>query len=231
MVASSFSKKNFDQEFGFICSVSRAGNKKKEREKECAKELANTMDLLPLDDKKAWCQMPSAKDAKREVEPGDLERLTKLVQAKAPKATVEIGEPSTVVMVASMPWGPHERSNGKDPDLAILDKLDPGFGELFKEARRVSGLVGKQWYLGIVWVKPEGDQKPFALGVGLATDRNLAKARSVYAAELRVQVFKESMLAGGGKATQPSKAGGQESAAGKATPPPKTGGQESAAAS
>jgi len=196
MVASSFSKKNFDQDFGFICSVSRAGNKKKEREKECQRELANTLDLLQMEDKKSWCQMPPAKDAKREVEPGDLERLTKIVKGRVAKATVEISEPSTVVLVASMPFGPHERSNAKDPDIAILERLDPGYGELFREARRVSGLVRKQWYLSVVWAKTEApsELRPFPLGVGFATDRNLSKARAVYSAEVRAQVFKESML-------------------------------------
>lgn len=199
MVANFNPQKSKPEEFGFIFTSSRIGTKKKDREKECATELSSAFDQLPLEDMKAWCQMPEASAAKREVVPEDLERLTKQVQARngCAKVAIELPEPTAFVLVAAMPWGPHEREHGPDAELAILEKFDAGFAELLREARRVSGLVRKQWFIACVWAKPEPstDKQPFVLGIGFATDRNLAKARAVYAAEVRASILTDSMFA------------------------------------
>merc|ERR1719221_532184 len=164
------------EEFCFVLSHTCSAPKRKDREKECASGLAAALDPLPLEDMRAWCQMPEASQAKREVDAADLEQLTALVARKCPKVSLELPEPTTCVLVASIPWGPHERAHGQDPDLAVLEKFDAGFAELLKEARRVSGLVRKQWYLAVVWarVQSNGDASRFALGTGLATDRHLS---------------------------------------------------------
>lgn len=199
MVANFHYQKNGPEEFGFIFTSSRIGAKKKDREKECASELVAALDQLPLEDMRGWCQMPEASKAKREVEYGDLERLTKTVQQRCPKVTIELPEPTAFVLVQAMPWGPGpgERStHGADSELAILEKFDAGFAELLKEARRVSGLVRKQWFIAVVWAKPEPreDVRPFTIGIGFATDRNLAKARAIYAAEVRAQILTDAMF-------------------------------------
>lgn len=199
MVANFNLKNSKPEEFGFVFTSSRVGAKKKDREKECATELSAAFDQLPLEDLKAWCQMPDASVAKREVQPDDLERLTKQVQARngCAKVTIELPEPTAFVLVAAMPWGPHEREHGADSELAILEKFDAGFAELLREARRVSGLVRKQWFIACVWAKPEPsvDKQPFTLGMGFATDLNIAKARAVYAAEVRANILTEAMFA------------------------------------
>lgn len=185
------------EDLGFVLCSSRIAAKKRDREKECAKELTGAFDQLPVEETTAWCQMPPASGAKRDVDPGDLERVTEVARRKVPNVVLELPEPTAFVVVSSMPWGPHEKSHGADPDLAVLDKFDPGFGELFKEARRVSGLVRKQWHVATVWAKPgepKDDLRPFTLGIGLATDRNLARARAVHAAELRTGILSEAMF-------------------------------------
>jgi hypothetical protein len=173
--------------------------KKKDRERDCSKDMVGCLDLLPLQiGMDAWCQLPAPATEKRDIVPDDLERLTKAIRTKCPKATVEVPEPTTFVLVSAMPFGPHERSHGVDSELMLLEKFDPGFAELFREARRVQGLVRKQWYQAIVWVKPEPgkeEQRPFSIGIGFATDRNLARARAVYSAEIRVSFLTEAMLA------------------------------------
>lgn len=191
---------NKDEEFGFIMTSSRIAAKRKEREKECAKELVDALDQVPLEDMKAWSQMPDASNSKKEVDAADLERLTALVQKRVPKATVELPDPTAFVLVAAMPWGPNERAHGPDPELPLLDKFDPGFAELLKESRRVSGLVRKQWWVAIAWAKLESpeEKRPFSLGIGLAADRGLARVRAVHAAEVRAAILTESMF---GKAT------------------------------
>jgi len=196
LVAKFVMSKSGAHELAFIYSSSRNGLKKKEREKDCAMELMRCLDQLPLQDICAWYQLPLV-DEKRDIMPNDLDRLTKSVRAKYPKATVEVPEPTSFVLVAAMSYGPHEKAHGADADLALLEKFDPGFAELMREARRVSGLVRKQWYHAILWVKPEAGkdhQRPFPLGIGFATDRNLARARAVYSAETRLPILSDAMF-------------------------------------
>ncbi|CAK0791759.1 unnamed protein product, partial [Prorocentrum cordatum] len=126
--------------------------------------------------------------------------------------SVQIPEPTAFVLVSSMPWGPNEKQDGADVDLAVLEIFDTGFAELLQEARRVHGLVRKQgeqrnsensvrscgrlcscrcFFLQ----EPASDNtQPFALGVGLAADSNLAKARAVHAAEIRSEILTEAMF-------------------------------------
>jgi len=180
-----------NDEFGFLFSSSRGAAKKKEREKVCAREIVDALDHFQMDNMCSWCQMPS-KDAKHDVGDGDVERLTSAVQRRCPKATVEMPEPAAFVLVAVVPWGPHDRHQ-HDLALTILDKFDTGFAELLREARRVSGLVRKQWFFATVTAELDGS-RPVVLGVGLATDRGVARARAVHAAEFRTTMLKESMF-------------------------------------
>lgn len=80
----------------------------------------------------------------------------------------------------------------------MLDRFDAGFGELFKEARRVSGLVRKQWFVSTIWAKSDaggdGEAKRFPLGIGLATDNALARKRAFQSAESRTQILSKRML-------------------------------------
>lgn len=190
-------RKGDSEDFGFVLSHSTSSNKKKDREKECAKDLVSMLDQLPFEDMRAWCQMPGASAPKREVDASDIEKLGKAVADRVPKATVEAPEPMPCVLVTVTPWGPSEGRQGyDDPELTLLDRFDSGFGELFKEARRVSGLVRQQWFLSIIQAKQDtaAGLKPFCLGVGFATDREVAKARALHAAEVRVQVLTEAMF-------------------------------------
>merc|ERR1711879_1108902 len=124
-------------------------------------------------------------------------KVSKAVQQKFPKVTLEFPEPSAFVVVSAANLGTHDKSHGVEPELKVLDHFDAGFGELLQEARRVSGLVRKQWFVAIIWAKPEAkdDMKPFQLGVGLGTDRAMARARALHSAEQRAQILTESMLA------------------------------------
>merc|ERR1711988_308933 len=128
---------------------------------------------------RAWNQMP---DDRKDLNPEDLERLTKAVRSHLPRATVDLPEPLSFVLVTAFSWGPHEKAHGAEAELAMLEKFDSGFAELLREARRVSGLVRKQWFVAIVTAKPEPqeDSKPFNLGFGFATDRNLARIRALH---------------------------------------------------
>jgi len=181
------------QDYGFILAHSRLGAKKRDREKDCCTDLVTEVDAFPMDDPKAWCQMPDV-GAKQQVEPADMERLKEAVESRCPKTEVELPEPMVCVLVGVLDLNQNERSNGPDPDLGILDRFDAGFAELFQEARRVSGIVRKQWFLATVNVRKEGASKPFSLGVGLATDREIARARAVHSAEVRTQILTEAML-------------------------------------
>lgn len=189
-----------EKEFGFILTASRLGAKRKEREKECAKELVTMLDALPVEDMKAWCQLPVAggppPGAKLEGEGTFLDKLTALVRRRCPKVTLEMPEPSAFVMVAALAFPNSEKNHGSDPELPVLDKFDAGFGELLREARRVSGLVRKQWFITVLWAKPETKEelRPFALGVGMATDRELSRVRAMHAAEVRAQILTEAMF-------------------------------------
>jgi len=196
MVANKPAVKGGGEDFGFILTHSRIAAKKKEREKECAKEIVAALDSLPLEDMKAWCQIPKDGDTKKEVAPTDMEQLTTLVRRRCPKASIKMSEPAACVLVASMPWGPHERAHGPDPDLTVLEKFDNGFGELLREARRVSGLVRKQFFLAVVWAESDKkeDVRPFSLGIGLATDPQLAKVRALHAAEVRAHIITDAMF-------------------------------------
>lgn len=194
MVTNASSKTGGGEEFGFICAESRIAAKKKEREKECARECVAALDQLPLDDLRSWFQLPERSNTKHDVDPKDLEQLTTLVSKRCPRVTVELPEPTSFVLVAAMPWGP-ERSHVSDPELAVLERFDTGFAELFKEAKRVSGLVRKQWFLAVVRAREVNeDGRSLTLGIGLATDKNFAKARAVHSAAIRAQIITESMF-------------------------------------
>lgn len=185
------------EEFGFLSAVSRESQKKKDRERDCARDLVAVLDQLQIDDAKSWYQLPAPGDAKKDVETGDLDELTKVVKRRMPQIVVELKEPESFVLAASQPFGPNEKAQGADGELDVLDRFDTGFGELLVEARRVSGLVRKQWWVATVVAKPaemKEDSRPFTLGVGLATDKGIAKARAVFASGKRASVLTDKMF-------------------------------------
>lgn len=196
-------KEGGENDFGFMLTTSRSTAKKKDREKECAVELMDILDRMPTDKMDAWCQIPAepteAADAggEKKAEP-DLAKLTEQMQKKVAKVTIEMPESLPHVMVAAMSFGPNDGKHGADPELMVLDRFDAGFGELFKEARRVSGLVRKQWFVSTVWLKSEsggdGEAKTFPLGIGMATDNALAKKRALHSAEARTQNMSKRMI-------------------------------------
>jgi len=151
-------------------------------------------DQLPMDKMEAWCQMPDA--PKPDPEAKQIEEFQTKVREKFPKVTIEMGEPAAYVLVAALPYGPADKQHGIEPELTLLDKFDAGFAELLREARRVNGIVRKQWFIVTVWAKPEpkDDVRPFALGIGIATERGIARARALHSAEVRAQIFAESMF-------------------------------------
>lgn len=221
LIVANYNLSKGSEDFGFHLVTSRVSSKKKDREKECLNEMNAALDVLPMSDAKAWSQMPIAKDAKKDVETTDseqnplkqkiaevekekqdLERIQNLVGKRFPKASVEMGMPTATCLVGAAPWAPSNDPQLPDPELAVLDRFEPGFADLFREARRCNGLVRKQWYLASVWVKTPSvsNNIPFALGWGFSTDWNVAKVRAVHAAEIRVPILTEAMLT---KATKP----------------------------
>merc|ERR1712139_697675 len=129
--------------------------------------------------------------------PEDYERVVKAVRGRLPRATVDLPEPTCFVLVTAFCWGPHEKAHGAEAELAMLEKFDSGFAELLREARRVMGLVRKQWFVAVVTVKPDvmdTHLRPFDLGIGIATDAKVAKLRAVHAAEVRLQIMNDSMF-------------------------------------
>jgi len=182
-------------EFGFLFSQSRNGVKRRDRERDCASALVSYFDQLPVEDMRSWSQLPEKQD-KIDLAPEDMERLTKAVRFRCPRVTVEMSEPASFALTNAISWGPHEKTHGAEAELAMLEKFDQGFAELLREARRVQGLVRKQWYVAIVTAKPEpkDDMRPITLGFGFATDRNLARVRAVHAAEVRTQVLTDEMF-------------------------------------
>lgn len=181
-----------------MMTTSRAAMKK-DRERDCTRDIVNSLDPLSVSDMKAWHKLPA------EMKEGDgsdlLANLTTQVQGKFPKVSLDVPEPVAFVMVLATAFGPHESKQGTDPELTVLDKFEPGFGELWKEAKRVSGLVRKQWFMATVTARPEpGDKaKNVTLGIGMATDRNVARMRAIQSAEVRLQIITESMFKKTGK--------------------------------
>lgn len=184
-----------NEDWGFLSTVSRESQKKKDRERDCARDLVAVLDQLQFEEAKSWYQLPSVGDAKKDVETADLDELAKVVKRRMPHIVVEIKEPESFVLAASSPFGPNEK--GVDAELDILEKLDTGFGELLAEAKRVSGLVRKQWWVATVVAKPtemKDDSRAFTLGVGVATDKGIAKARAVFASGKRASVLTDKMF-------------------------------------
>jgi len=181
------------EDAGFMLAQSRTGGKKKEREKECQSELMPMLDAFPLDDPKAWFQMPEAAAAKDKIEAADLERLGELVQSKVSGTTVVLPEPFACVLVCGVPIN-NDGAHSGEPEVDIIDRFDPGFGEYFREARRVSGLVRKQWFIATVTLRAEGGEHTLSLGMGLATDPMAAKVRAFHAAEQRAQLLTEAIV-------------------------------------
>jgi hypothetical protein len=179
-------------DFGFLLSTSRSTAKKKDREKECAVDLMDVLERMDPIKANSWCYTP-ASEPKAEL---DLAKLTELAHKKVEKSTLTITEPLPHVLVSAMSFGPNDGKHGADPELMVLDRFDAGFGELFKEARRVSGLVRKQWFVSVITMKNDGDSegKGFPIGIGMATDSALAKKRAMQSAESRLNALNKRIL-------------------------------------
>lgn len=193
------SKKSGNEDFGFLLTSQRQTAKKKDREKDCVKDLTTMLDQLPINKMDAWYQMEAGTSSKPEAEQAsELHKLSEKVKEKYPRIVLELPEPAAHVLVASVAFCGHDKAVGPDPEVSVLDKFDPGFAELLKEARRVSGMVRKQWFVATVLAKADvpldANQKPFYLGMGMATDRALARTRALHAASIRLNIVTEAML-------------------------------------
>merc|ERR1712061_643907 len=94
---------NFKKEdFAFLFSQSRLAQKKKDREKECLKDISTFLDMIPTDKLEGWCQMPPAGTKTADPQAADIEKLKTLVQKKHPKVIIEFPEPTAFVVVAAM---------------------------------------------------------------------------------------------------------------------------------
>lgn len=181
---------------GFLMAHSRLGSRSRDRQRECCIQMSLAFGFLDVSDSKAWNQLPDPSTAKRQLDPGDVEKLAALVREQCPKVSVELPEPMACVVVGTAGFPAIERPHANPPeaDLTVLDRYDDGVGELMQEARRVNGIVSKQWFLAAVQVRKEGAIAPFVLGHGLATDRESARARAVHAAEVRAGLLTEALL-------------------------------------
>jgi len=188
-------RSNGSEGFGYLLTSSRLASKRKDRERECAREIVAAIDQLPVERGEAWCLLPPSNFATFG-EAADLEKVTAAVRQRFPKITLELPEPAVYLPVTAMPFSGTDRAHGLDPELGILDRFDTGFGETLKEARRVNGMVRKQWYIAVVWAKPDqaDGTRPFMLGIGMATERSVSRVRALYAAEARAQILTEAMF-------------------------------------
>lgn len=199
--------KGADGPFGFTLTVSRLVSKKSDRERECIQETLISFEHLRTEDGQHWCRIPDAGASlpSAEAEAKGLERLQDMVRRRFPKVSLELPEPSSLVVLAAQLWGAGDGTQAApgpagpaslEPELLALDRFEPGFAELLREARRVNGLVRKLWFLAMVMAKPDSgsDAQAFALGVGFATDRQVARTRALYAAEQRVPALSQAVF-------------------------------------
>lgn len=184
-------------DFGFMLATTRM-QKKRERERDCAQELLSCMEILPLDDSRAWCRlMATSADGHSTEAVKDLAQLTNLAKKRVPKVTLDLVEPGAYVPTS---WQSLTTEKGVEPE-ALLERFDVGCGELMREARRVGGIVRQQWFVSLVIARPGPGEgvKPFTLGAGLATDAALARTRALYAAEHRVALLTTALFAANGE--------------------------------
>lgn len=203
--------------FGFLMASSRAPDKKqKDRQRECARDVLAQVEQLTQGksegDLRAWYQVPAVDEIlEPEAEAKAVEKLKSTVESRleatagkdsgaAPVVEVEFQEPQGCVICSLADYGGQEDST-KEPDISVLDFFEPDSADLFKEAKRLGGLVRLRWYLAVVKASrkasspaQEGLYRPLPLGMGLATDQKIAKARALRAAEVRAEVLTEAMF-------------------------------------
>lgn len=175
--------------FGFLCARS-CGRERLDREKDCATDIVKVLEALKVEEARSWCTVDVAG---KEVTARDVEELSQHVQQRFPGFTCHMSEPSSMVITSCGASSPHATTHGPHPELGVLDEFEPGFGELLSEAIRVEGLVRKQWYIALLRVTPRPSPKmhSITLGMGVATDKPLAKARALRSAWRRVEVLDE----------------------------------------
>lgn len=203
--------------FGFLMSSSRQPDKKqKDRQRECARDVLAQVEQLTQGksegDLRAWYQVPAVDESlEPEAEQKAVEKLKSTVESRlvatagnasgaAPVVEVEFPEPQSCVITSLADYGGQEDST-KEPDISVLDFFEPDSVDLFKEAKRLGGLVRLRWYLAVVKASrkatspaQEGLYRPLSLGMGFATDQKIAKARALRAAEVRAEVLTEAMF-------------------------------------
>jgi len=203
--------------FGFLMASSRQPDKKqKDRQRECARDVLGQVEQLTQGksegDLRAWYQVPAVDESlEPEAERTALEKLKSTMESRLvatagkssgadPVVEVEFPEPQSCVICGLTDYGGSEDST-KDPDISVLDFFEPDSVDLFKEAKRLGGLVRLRWYLAVVKASrkatspaQEGLYRPLSLGMGFATDQKIAKARALRAAEVRAEVLTEAMF-------------------------------------
>lgn len=160
------------------------------------------LEYLKTDGDQFWCRIPSSLP---EADEQALEKMQEVVRKKFPKMTLELPDPPPCIVVGAEQWTlPDDRPNVMPPtglagipgqELNIVDQFDEGFAEQFREAKRVDGMVRKLWYVATVTAKPNTDeQQSFLLGVGIAADLQVAKARALYSSSLRIPALTEAVF-------------------------------------
>jgi len=199
-----------------MASCRAPDKKQKERQRECARDVVAQVEQLTQGksegDLRAWYQVPAVDEIlEPEAEAKAVEKLKSTVEGRleatkgkdseaAPVVEVAFQEPQSCVICGLADYGGQEDST-KDPDISVLDFFEPDSADLFKEAKRLGGLVRLRWYLAVVKAsRKTGDAaqdalyRPLPLGMGLATDQKIAKARALRAAEVRAEVLTEAMF-------------------------------------
>jgi len=173
-------------------------------------------------DLRAWCQVPTvdASLAEPAAVSKTLEKLKETVKrrlsstgkagAKPPIIDLDFAEPISFVLTKSAAFNGNDETTAQ-ADLTALDFFEPEAGAALLEAQRINGLLRQKWYLATVKAtrkggdekegeKKKGDGKGeplfrvLPLGVGLATDVAVAKARALRSAEIRAEVVSEAMF-------------------------------------
>ncbi|CAE7946622.1 TPT, partial [Symbiodinium sp. KB8] len=193
--------------FGFLMAASRQPQKQKDRQRECARELLAQVEQLLASkseaDLRTWCQVPESAEADISQD-ASLDKLKGMISNRlattgskgSQSVDLEFSNPSSCVITS---YAAYEEDNS-EPDLAAMDFFAPDASAQLEEAQKLGGLLRLRWYLAVVKAIRKGKDdkrgenspyRPLALGVGFATDENVAKARALRAAEVRAEVLTE----------------------------------------
>ncbi|CAE7736128.1 TPT [Symbiodinium sp. CCMP2592] len=196
--------------FGFLMAASRQPQKQKDRQRECARELLAQVEQLLASkseaDLRTWCQVSESAEADVNQDTS-LDKLKGMISNRlattgskgSQSVDLEFSNPSSCVITS---YAAYEDDNS-DPDLSAMDFFAPDSSAQLEEAQKLGGLLRLRWYLAVVKAIRKGKDdkrgesspyRPLALGVGFATDENVAKARALRAAEVRAEVLTEAMF-------------------------------------